>query len=155
MFLNRRQKDECKAEDTTDFELMHLDQDNNTSFDNEQPGTSSNDPGFEVENFDLTAYIKKVDKAAPFDGNPSKQKSTRYEREDVINEACQEMTSLLRNAKQHFTPPSANQLFFNSLAAQVEEAKLPPMNVMRLQQRILEVVTQEIVLYQEGAYEEV
>lgn len=59
------------------------------------------------------------------------------------------MTSLLQNAKKHFTPPSSNQVFFNSLALQVEEANLPTLTQMRLQQRILEMVTLEIVNHQQ------
>lgn len=67
----------------------------------------------------------------------------------MIQEACNEMTSLLQNAKKHFTPPSSNQVFFNSLALQVEEANLPALTQMRLQQRILEMVTLEIVNHQQ------
>lgn len=61
------------------------------------------------------------------------------------------MTTLLQNAKKHFTPPSSNQVFFNSIALQVEEANLPALTQMRLQQRILEMVTLEIVNNQQNS----
>lgn len=133
----------------------------------------SNEADFEIENFDLNDYVKKIDAPTTTNtGNPNAStpkntnnnnvnvniyrpdseqiKKKKYDKEALIQEACQEMTSLLQNAKKHFTPPSSNQVFFNSLALQVEEANLPPLTQMRLQQRILEIVTMEIVNHQQA-----
>ncbi|XP_073821917.1 uncharacterized protein [Musca autumnalis] len=113
---------------------------------------------FEVENFDLNDYLKKFDSstqqnptaATSQNTNEEIPKKKKFDKESMINEACQEMTALLQNAKHHFTPPSATQTFFNSVAIQVIEAKLNPVDLMRLQQRVLEVVTQEILTYQQN-----
>lgn len=91
--------------------------------------------------------------AAPMTAEEAHQaKRKKVDKDAIITEACQEMSALLQNAKQHFMPPSPNQVFFNSIALQVEQAKLPPMDLMRLQQRVLELVTHEIILYQERTY---
>lgn len=108
----------------------------------------------------MNDYLKKFDSStqqnttattttaqAASDEPPKKKK---FDKETMINEACQEMTALLQSAKHHFTPPSATQTFFNSVAIQVIEAKLNPVDLMRLQQRVLEVVTQEIMTYQQN-----
>lgn len=114
----------------------------------------SNEPDFEVENFNLNEYLKKFDitNNAGNTANPEEQnKKRRLDKDAIITEAAQEMSSLLQCAKAHFTPPTATQIFFNSMALQVEEANLPPTELMRLQQRVLEAVTQEIVMCQDGA----
>ncbi|KNC25301.1 hypothetical protein FF38_02539 [Lucilia cuprina] len=136
----------------------------------------SNEADFEIENFDLNDYVKKIDQPTTQNTNTSNTANTanttssggssnyvhsyrpdnelnkkkKYDKEALIQEACSEMTSLLQNAKKHFTPPSSNQVFFNSLALQVEEANLPALTQMRLQQRILEMVTLEIVNHQQS-----
>ncbi|XP_061387660.1 transcription factor Adf-1-like [Musca vetustissima] len=114
---------------------------------------------YEAENFDLNEYIKKIDNSTATVTNLSKigtseemNKKRKIDKDAIINEACQEISSLLKNAKQRFTPPSPNQVFFNAMALQVEEAKLSPIDLMRLQQRLLEVVTQELVMYQDKTY---
>ncbi|KAM7351487.1 uncharacterized protein ACRADG_004301 [Cochliomyia hominivorax] len=126
----------------------------------------SNEAEFEIENFDLNDYVKKIDTPSTnantnasttashahsnsYRPDPEQNKRKKYDKEALIQEACNEMTNLLQNAKKHFTPPSSNQVFFNSLALQVEEANLPPLTQMRLQQRILEMVTLEIVNHQQ------
>lgn len=134
----------------------------------------SNEAEFEIENFDLNDYVKKIDtpstnntnnntanttnpsgsssnthQTSTYRPDPEQCKRKKYDKEALIQEACNEMTSLLQNAKKHFTPPSSNQVFFNSLALQVEEANLPALTQMRLQQRILEMVTLEIVNHQQ------
>ncbi|XP_073824131.1 uncharacterized protein [Musca autumnalis] len=114
----------------------------------------SNEPDFEVENFNLNEYLKKFDVSnnnANTTNAEEQPKKRRLDKDTIISEAAQEMSSLLQCAKQHFTPPSATQIFFNSIALQVEEANLPPIDLMRLQQRVLEAVTQEIVMSQDGA----
>ncbi|XP_075149755.1 uncharacterized protein LOC142223787 [Haematobia irritans] len=113
----------------------------------------SNEPDFEVENFNLNEYLKKFDitNNAANTTNPEElPKKKRLDKDSIITEAAQEMASLLESAKLHFTPPSATQIFFNSMALQVEEANLPPVDLMRLQQHVLEVVTQEILMCQDG-----
>ena len=138
----------------------------------------SNEADFEIENFDLNDYVKKIDGTTTTPNtntnntNPAANVSTagnnsntnncsrqdneqirrkKYDKEALIQEACNEMTTLLQNAKKHFTPPSSNQVFFNSIALQVEEANLPALTQMRLQQRILEMVTLEIVNHQQNS----
>ncbi|XP_013099821.1 uncharacterized protein LOC106082058 [Stomoxys calcitrans] len=113
----------------------------------------SNEPDFEVENFNLNEYLKKFDisnNAGNATSTEEQPKKKRLDKDSIISEASHEMAILLECAKQHFTPPSATQIFFNSMALQVEEAKLPPIELMRLQQRVLEAVTQEIVMCQDG-----
>lgn len=139
--------------------MSHYIQDTRT-FDETHEGEVLNDVEFEIENFDLNEYIKKIDNSTSAVTNLSKMAGTsddaarkrKVDKDAVINEACQEISSLLKNAKQRFTPPSPNQVFFNSIALQVEEAKLSPIDLMRLQQRILEVVTQELIMYQDKTY---
>lgn len=120
----------------------------------EEDHTIPNEPDFEVENFNLNEYLKKFDVSnnnANATNVEEQTKKRRLDKDTIISEAAQEMASLLQCAKQHFIPPSATQIFFNSLALQVEEANLPPIDLMRLQQRVLEAVTQEIVMSQDGA----
>ncbi|XP_075149757.1 uncharacterized protein LOC142223790 [Haematobia irritans] len=127
--------------------------DQDSQAEQEEQHYSNTEGEFEVEHFDLNDYLKK------FDGNTTTNsaqnvtanqvedvpKKKKFDKETIITEACQEMTNLLQSAKQHFTPASATQTFFNSVAIQVVEAKLQPIDLMRLQQRVLEVVTQEIL----------
>ncbi|XP_061387662.1 uncharacterized protein LOC133322713 [Musca vetustissima] len=120
----------------------------------EEDVTIPHEPDFEVENFNLNEYLKKFDVSnnnANTTQAEEQSKKKRLDKDTIISEAAQEMASLLQCAKQHFTPPSATQIFFNSIALQVEEANLPPIDLMRLQQRVLEAVTQEIVMSQDGA----
>ncbi|XP_065357918.1 uncharacterized protein LOC135952063 [Calliphora vicina] len=174
-------KTEENYDDETDAAISNLNQTDSeihqfdVSIYNEQE--LSNEADFEIENFDLNDYVKKIDNPTTNTANNSNTTNTanttttsssnnnfvhtyrpdteankkkKYDKEALIQEACQEMTSLLQNAKKHFTPPSSNQVFFNSLALQVEEANLPALTQMRLQQRILEMVTLEIVNHQQN-----
>lgn len=82
-------------------------------------------------------------------------KNSRLLKDVTINEACKEMSLLLQKAKEHIVPPSHNQVFFNSVALQVDQAEMMPMDQMRLQQRVLELITQEIIYSQQRTtYEE-
>lgn len=139
----------------SDTEISQYIQDANTYNDEEE----EHEIEYEAENFDLNEYIKKIDNSTATVTNLSKigtsdemNKKRKVDKDAIINEACQEISTLLKNAKQRFTPPSPNQVFFNAMALQVEEAKLSPIDLMRLQQRLLEVVTQELVLYQDKPY---
>lgn len=124
---------------------------------------SNNEQEFEVENFNFSDYLKKFDATTTANSAQNTTETTeepvkkkKFDKELIIQEACEEMTKMLRDAKHHFTPPTSTQTFFNSVAIQVVEAKLNPVDLMRLQQRVLEVVTQEILNYQQNTvYEEV
>lgn len=115
----------------------------------------------EIENFDLSQYLKKHEAksantksaaTATMGEEAHQSKKRRVDKDAIITEACEEMSTLLQNAKQHFVAPSPSQIFFNSVALQVEQAQLPPMDLMRLQQRLLELITHEIMQYQERTY---
>ncbi|XP_013099858.1 uncharacterized protein LOC106082083 [Stomoxys calcitrans] len=147
-------------ETSANFKIEENDDDFNQFI---QDSSVYNDVGeveYETENFDLNEYIKKIDTSTANVTNLSKMagssedaaRKRKVDKDAVINEACQEISNLLKNAKQRFSPPSPNQVFFNSMALQVEEAKLSPVDLMRLQQRLLEVVTQELLLFQDKTY---
>ncbi|XP_073821914.1 uncharacterized protein isoform X2 [Musca autumnalis] len=156
-FLNDQLRDtpnNVKVEEN-DTDFVQYIQETSTCNDEEE----EHEIEYEAENFDLNEYIKKIDNSAATVTNLSKigtseevNKKRKIDKEAIINEACHEISSLLKNAKQRFTPPSPNQVFFNAMALQVEEAKLSPIDLMRLQQRLLEVVTQELVMYQDKTY---
>lgn len=98
----------------------------------------------DVDDFDLNEYIRKNDGA-------KKATTVKYKhlfKNTTINEACQEMSIMLEKAKQHIMPPSHNQVFFNSVALQIDQAQMMPLDQMKLQQRVLELVTQEILISQ-------
>ncbi|XP_075149758.1 uncharacterized protein LOC142223791 [Haematobia irritans] len=156
-FLDDHLKEPVAKLEETEVDFSQYVQDTNMSNDEE----IIHEVEYDGENFDLNEYIKKIDASTSNVCNLSKMagsyedaaKKKKVDKDAIINEACQEISNLLKNAKQRFTPPSPNQVFFNSIALQVEEAKLPPIDLMRLQQRLLEVVTQELLIYQDKTYE--
>ncbi|XP_013099812.1 transcription factor Adf-1 [Stomoxys calcitrans] len=148
-----KQLEEYRIENEADSE------DEDLQMKQEENPTNTEDVEFEVETFDLNDYLKKFDASTASnsaDNVPAPTtteelpKKKKFDKETVINDACQEMTNLLQSAKQHFTPPSATQAFFNAIAIQVTDAKLQAVDLMRLQQRVLEVITQEILTYQQN-----